>query len=100
MEKGKKAIVRRDWKLLGGLFNQNQTLLSKLGVSTDKLDKMCLSALTAGAYGAKLSGAGGGDCMIALVNSKYKKKVEKAMEEVGGKIINVESADEGVRVED
>jgi len=52
---------------LGELMLQNHQLLQRIGVSTPKLDYLVGEALYAGAKGAKLSGAGGGGNMIALV---------------------------------
>lgn len=51
---------------LGGLMGHNHRLLRELGVSTEALDDGCHAALAAGAVGAKLTGAGGGGCLIAL----------------------------------
>lgn len=65
--KAKEKILIGDYENLGMLMDQNQMLLSELGVSTEKLDAMISASKKAGAFGAKLSGAGGGDCMIALV---------------------------------
>lgn len=90
VEEGKDALEKQDWEKTGFLMNKNHQLLQKLGVSIDKLDQMCQAALNAGAYGAKLSGAGGGDCMIALVNESNQEKVEQAIKLVGGEIIKVE----------
>ena len=70
-----------------------------LGVSIEKLDNMIKGALDNGAYGAKLSGAGGGDCMIALSSSQNKLNVGRAIKKVGGEIINVGANAEGVRIE-
>ena len=70
-------------------MNENHKLLRKLGVSTEKLDRMCLAANDSGSFGAKLSGAGGGDCMIALAPEKKRKEVEAAIIKVGGEILNV-----------
>jgi len=72
-------------------MNQNHKLLQELGVSTEKLDKMCEAAVVSGAYGAKLSGAGGGDCMIALVPENKIKNVESSIISVGGEIIKVKN---------
>jgi mevalonate kinase len=47
-------------------MNRNQELLSSLQVSTPRLDEMCAVVRQAGAWGAKLTGSGGGGCMIAL----------------------------------
>src|SRR3989344_5840797 len=66
VELAKKAILKSDWLTLGELMNFNEGYLSILGVDGRKLADMIYSAREAGAYGAKLSGAGIGDCMIAL----------------------------------
>ena len=67
-------------------MNKNQRLLSELGVSIKKLDDMMSASLGAGAFGAKISGAGGGDCMIAITPTNNIKSVEKAIEKAGGRI--------------
>jgi len=112
VEKGRKAIENKDWKKVGELMNQNQELLCKLQVSSIELEKLIKGANRGGAIGAKLSGAGGGDCMIALVKKDkvnrearegalgYKKKVEQAIEEAGGQVIEVKLNAEGVRLEE
>ncbi|MFB6205729.1 MAG: mevalonate kinase [Haloglomus sp.] len=51
---------------LGELMNFNHGLLSALGVSARSLDAMVWAARNSGAYGAKLTGAGGGGCIVAL----------------------------------
>jgi mevalonate kinase len=52
--------------VLGGLMDFDHGLLSALGVSTRSLDAMVWAAREAGAHGAKLTGAGGGGCIVAL----------------------------------
>ncbi len=52
---------------LGALFNQNHELLRALGVSHPRLEALVEAARQAGALGAKLTGAGGGGNIIALV---------------------------------
>jgi len=99
VDKAKKTIKERDWQRLGELMNYNQGYLEALGVNTQKLSDLIYAARNAGCYGAKLSGAGGGDCMIATVDEKNRKKAEKAIEKVGGEIIKVKTGEEGVRVE-
>jgi len=51
---------------LGELMDFNHGLLSALGVSARSLDAMVWAARDAGAHGAKLTGAGGGGCIVAL----------------------------------
>ena len=60
------AAQDADWPALGQLMDMNQALLSGWMLSTSKLERMCADARAAGAFGAKLTGAGGGGCMIAL----------------------------------
>lgn len=54
---------------LGKLMDLNQMLLAGLFVSTEGIETACRLARDAGALGAKLTGAGGGGCVIALVES-------------------------------
>jgi mevalonate kinase len=51
---------------LGRLMDFDHGLLSALGVSARSLDSMVWAAREAGAHGAKLTGAGGGGCVVAL----------------------------------
>ncbi|ELY79821.1 mevalonate kinase [Natrinema pallidum] len=63
---GEAALADGDLEELGRLMNFNHGLLSALGVSSRSLDTMVWAARDAGAYGAKLIGAGGGGCIAAL----------------------------------
>jgi len=94
----KEAGDKKDWETVGKLMNFNQEYLRDLGVSTEKLENMIFAAKKAGAYGAKLSGAGGGDCMIALVSKEQKTAVEQAIAE-NGEVVTVAVNTEGVRIE-
>ncbi|RLM57381.1 mevalonate kinase [Halobellus sp. Atlit-31R] len=51
---------------LGRLMDFDHGLLEALGVSSRTLDNMVWAARDAGAHGAKLTGAGGGGCIVAL----------------------------------
>ena len=93
----KVAGDKGDWETVGKLMNFNQEYLRDLGVSTEKLEEMIAAAKKAGAYGAKLSGAGGGDCMIALVPKEKREAVEQAIASCG-QLVNVTVHAEGVRV--
>lgn len=95
----KKALEKNDLQALGQLMNLNQGYLEVLGVSSEKLSAMIYAARNAGAYGAKLSGAGVGDCMVALAPSAKRKAVEKAIENAGGQVLKIEVNAKGARIE-
>ncbi len=77
------AIEAADRNAVGQLLDLNQMLLSGLFVSTPEIEQMCASARGAGALGAKLTGAGGGGCVVALVDTP----------EIGAKVLAAWKAD-------
>lgn len=78
-DQGLEALIKHDIHRLGNLMNINQGLLASLGVSTMKLETLIHTARKNGAIGAKLTGAGGGGCIIALAEEKNIPKIEKAI---------------------
>ena len=60
------ALANGDLAALGDSLNLCHGLLNAIGVSHPQLEKMVAIARTAGALGAKLTGAGGGGSIIAL----------------------------------
>lgn len=98
VDQAKEALLKNDFVTVGTLMNKNHIYLQQLGVSIPKLDAMIDASLQAGAYGAKLSGAGGGDCMIALVAEDKKHAVEVAIEKAGGQVLHVLPNAEGIIV--
>ena len=99
VEKAKSFILSSNWQEVGNLMSENQKLLVDIGVSIERLNDMISYAISAGAYGAKLSGAGGGDCMIALGPSDRRRSIGEAIEKAGGEIIDVKTNAGGVRIE-
>jgi len=68
---------------LGPLMDDNQALLHQIGVSSTELDGLVEAARAAGALGAKLSGAGRGGNMIALVTPGSSERVARALVDAG-----------------
>ncbi len=93
-----KALRTGDLSLLGSLMDRNQELLAKLEVSHESLEKLIWAAKNAGALGAKLTGAGGGGCMIALTRPEDQAKVAEAIRKAGGKPYLVNVDHEGLKV--
>ncbi len=99
VEEARNKLKNSDWQRVGELMNENQNKLKELGVSSVELDRLIRVARKAGAYGAKLSGAGGGDCMLAVVSKANRDKVERAIEKVGGEVMKVKLGTKGARTE-
>lgn len=99
VDQAEKAILKADWPTLGELMNFNEGLLATLGVESQRLADMIYAARSTGAYGAKLSGAGIGDCMIALHSVQGKPAIEKSISDAGGKVIDIKTSVEGVKIE-
>jgi mevalonate kinase len=75
----KSAVERGDIAELGQLFDRNGELLGQIEVSSPALERLCAAARQGGALGAKLSGAGRGGNMIALVTPATKDAVQQAL---------------------
>ena len=60
------ALARGDLSTLGAAMNENQAELSCLDVSCPEIQAMCDLARKSGALGCKLTGGGGGGCVVAL----------------------------------
>lgn len=93
------AIIEQKWHEVGQLVNISQGLLDSLGVNTLSLTTIILAARAEGALGAKLSGAGGGDCMFAVCDEADLSSIGSAIERVGSKRVDLETNVSGVRIE-
>src|SRR3989344_6015127 len=78
---GLEALRARNLRAAGWAMLANQKILAKLGVSTSKTNNIVQIATDAGAYGAKLTGAGGGGCVIILAEDYS--GIEKALVAAG-----------------
>lgn len=68
--------------MLGQLMSKNQEMLKEIGVSTEKLD-LLVSEAQKTSYGAKLTGAGGGGCVIALVDKSNMAQTLDSLGKIG-----------------
>jgi len=76
---GRGALENGDHSALGEAMRANQALLRELRVSHEALEALVRAAEDAGALGAKLSGAGRGGCMIALVPTEQREAIKRAL---------------------
>ena len=85
-----KALQNEDRNQLGSLMDRNHELLRQIGVSTPALDRLVAEARKAGALGAKLTGAGGGGCIIAVCDDSHaRSNIARKLRKAGGTVYNV-----------
>jgi mevalonate kinase len=96
---GKQKLADEDFVGLGELMNINQGLLESIGVSDDALSRLVYAARTAGALGAKITGAGHGGCMLALAQDGNVKKVSQAIVTHDAQVLNAAFSDLGLQTE-
>ena len=75
-------LRRGDLIDFGWDMDDNHKLLQELGVSSPELDLLVGIAKDAGAYGAKMTGGGGGGCIVALTPA-LQEEVAEAIEKAG-----------------
>jgi hydroxymethylglutaryl-CoA reductase len=73
------ALGTGDAHAAGKLMFRNHELLAKLGVSTPALDNAVDVLLESGVLGAKLTGAGGGGAVVALVENDLQSQLVEEM---------------------
>jgi mevalonate kinase len=84
----RKALLAFDLKKVGDLMNENHRLLQEISVSCKELDYLVDLARNHGAFGAKLTGGGGGGCMTALTPTKeLQEAVATAIEKEGYEVL-------------
>jgi hydroxymethylglutaryl-CoA reductase len=83
---GAEALASGDYGALGALMNICHGLLNALQVSVPELERMVDIARSAGAAGAKLTGAGGGGSIVALCPGRVD-EVERALQSAGYRIV-------------
>ena len=94
---GVSAIENGDLEALGAVMNLNHSHLQNIGVSCKELDDL-VSAARGSSFGAKLTGAGGGGCMIAL--SKNPTETAREIELAGGRSYICKFGVKGVKIEE
>ena len=95
--RGVEALLKGDFEAVGRAMSENHLMLRGLGVSCFELDDLVRAAAPS-SLGAKLTGAGGGGCMVALTRNP--KQTSEAIELAGGRTLISKIGNAGVRIED
>lgn len=104
VERGKEALESGDLERVGECMREQMAQERRIGCISPGLERLCAAAEKAGAYGAKLTGVGGGGCMVALCREGREEDVAKAIVDVGGKswivkVVYYENED-GMKIKD
>jgi mevalonate kinase len=84
----RKALEEFNIEKVGELMNENHRLLQEIEVSSKELDYLVNLAREKGALGAKLTGGGGGGCIVALTPRKeLQEAVASTLEQQGFKVL-------------
>lgn len=83
---------------LGKLMNENQILLEQIGVSNKEIKKIIETSLNYGAIGSKLTGAGGGGCILSIIHQENKNYFLSNMRQSGYECFDIIIENQGVKV--
>ncbi len=93
---GKRSLLAGDWNTLGALMNENHEIVANLGGSGEANERLIRAARSAGAYGAKLAGAGGGGTILALCEDM--ERVSAALLEAGAAALTTPYPSSGLTI--
>lgn len=94
------ALLRADWREVAELLREEWKLrrTNAPGISTPLIDKLISIAAKHGGQAAKVCGAGGGGCVIFLVEEGATSRVATAIGENGGRVLPLQVARDGFTV--
>ena len=95
--RGIQSLQEGDMEAVGRAMTENHIVLRSLGVSSPELERL-IRAAAPSSLGVKMTGAGGGGCMIALTRNP--EQTVGAIEMEGGRAFISEFKAEGLKVED
>jgi D-glycero-alpha-D-manno-heptose-7-phosphate kinase len=83
------ALEAGDFARVGALMGREWSFRRRLaeGISTPALERLVEAALSAGAWGGKACGAGGGGCLAFLGPAEKRGEIAAAVERAGGRVL-------------
>ena len=94
------AVASHDWDSAGRLMREDWSYRRKNipGITTPLIDQLITTARRAGSTGAKVCGAGGGGCVVFLVEPETKAKVVRALKTGAAQVLDAGVAPKGVQI--
>ena len=94
------AFLRHDWEDVARLMREEWKLrrTNAPGITTPLIDKLIEVARKHGGRAAKVCGAGGGGCVLLMVEEGAKDAVSQAVTGAGGRMLPLKVAREGLRI--
>jgi D-glycero-alpha-D-manno-heptose-7-phosphate kinase len=95
------SLEAGDWEDTGRHLAEEWANRKRLapGVTTAQIDQLIAQALAAGAYAAKVCGAGGGGCLFCLTPPERAGAVRDALAAGGARLLDFRIETEGLRVD-
>ncbi len=99
-QKMRASLESANWKETGRLMHDEWMFRRRNlpTISTKTIDRIIESSRRKGALAGKVCGAGGGGCLVLLINPDAREKVEKAVLDAGGKLLPMYIDRQGVTV--
>ncbi|MGB8495284.1 MAG: hypothetical protein WCE53_12855 [Candidatus Acidiferrum sp.] len=99
-QKMRTAMEAGNWRETGRLMHDEWTFRRRNlpTISTKTIDRIIENSRRKGALAGKVCGAGGGGCVVLLIEPDARERVEKAVEESGGVLLPMQIDRQGVTV--
>lgn len=97
-----KSLETKNLEDLGTLMDENHSILKNLSLSNPVIEKIKKICQSGGTYGTKITGSGGGGCLLSLLDKKDKnltKNLLKKLDELKLNYFFVNPDDEGINIE-
>ena len=94
------ALEKPDWQEAGRLMREEWSFRKRNlpTISTKRIDRVIAGARRNGALAGKVCGAGGGGCVVLLIEPDARGRVEKAVHEAGAQVLPMTIDRQGVQV--
>jgi D-glycero-alpha-D-manno-heptose-7-phosphate kinase len=99
-QKMRSALESADWKETGRLMHDEWMFRRRNlpTISTKTIDRIIENSRRKGALAGKVCGAGGGGCVVLLIEPDARERVEKAVLDYGGELLPMRIDRQGVTV--